>query len=111
MLKNFYQNGDKLYIYGDSIILFRLSNINNGVNEIRQYDVIQIYPNPTHDLLYIKGFKGICSIYNVVGKEVFTGYIQEQINVQINVQNLNTGLYVIKLNNNGNEITRKIIIY
>ena len=57
---------------------------------------MNIYPNPTQNTLNIEGIdNGKYSIYNVQGKLVLYGELEESINVSI----LSEGLYTIKIEN------------
>ena len=71
-----------------------LTNIKYEIsNEIR------IFPNPTKNMLYIKGFKVETdySIYNLFGKKIMKGKITKE--ESIDVSNLLTGIYFIKIKN------------
>lgn len=76
-------------------------------------DKVQIYPNPvTSGKIYINAetntVKNI-ELYDMLGKRIlFTemgGYQKE-----LNVANLKAGVYILKLSEKNNSITRKIII-
>jgi hypothetical protein len=63
-------------------------------------NLISIYPNPTDDLLYftnVQNKSGI-EIYNLFGTSVLKNYVQKG-NSTIDVSNLLTGTYIIKINN------------
>jgi hypothetical protein len=71
---------------------------------------IKIYPNPVSDILYIQNENvDISSIelYDVHGKQLLS--ITDKVN-QINVENLNTGIYFLKIMFDRGETTKKIII-
>lgn len=74
---------------------------------------VQIYPNPvTGGKIYINAenssFKTI-ELYDMLGKRIL---VTEMNNYQkeINVSNLKAGVYILKLSEKNNSITRKIII-
>lgn len=76
-------------------------------------DKVQIYPNPvTSGKIYINAetnsVKGI-ELYDMLGKRILTtemnGYQKE-----LNVANLKAGVYILKLSEKNNSITRKIVI-
>ncbi|MFD1616285.1 DUF4955 domain-containing protein [Gelatiniphilus marinus] len=74
---------------------------------------IRIYPNPVSNTLNIrvadKAFKiGSVSLFNVIGKAVYSGKNTETINVS----NIAKGIYFLRLKeaNKGNVITKKIVI-
>ncbi len=67
-----------------------LENISNSA--------LNFYPNPTKDFLIISGLKSRQSfkIYNLLGKLVKSGQIAN--GERINVSNLSSGMYLLKLN-------------
>jgi hypothetical protein len=63
---------------------------------------IKLYPNPATSVLHIQSENLTASeyaIYNVVGKLVTQNTITNPNDVQINVQNLERGLYFVKIDN------------
>ena len=66
-----------------------------------------IYPNPTSNILHIKiqsGFKS-AEIYNIQGKKIMEG-----IHKSIDVSNLSSGIYLIKIENeSGSQSTKRFI--
>lgn len=90
---------------------------NNGVaDQVKTentLDKVQIYPNPvTSGKIYINAetnsVKAI-ELYDMLGKRILTtemnGYQKE-----LNVSNLKAGVYILKLSERNNSITRKIVI-
>jgi surface protein len=77
-----------------------------GVDDQKQLD-ISIYPNPTNDKLFIQGLSSSSkvSIYNVLGKLV----LSQTISKEIDVNNLQSGIYIIKIADEQKEIVRKFI--
>ncbi len=72
---------------------------------------LRIFPNPaTGDILYITSdlqrTKTI-KIYTVLGKQVVFKVL---IGKELNISNLNPGVYVIKITEEGRQATRKLII-
>ena len=84
---------------------FPLSTENLLINK----DFISIYPNPIKDDLFIKSDKEIqkVEIYNLLGKLVIKKE-KERFN-QINLSQLQTGVYLIRFYSEGNIISKKII--
>lgn len=78
-------------------------------------DLIKVYPNPTRGLLNIdiNGYAGELNVivYDLNGRQVykqsFSNYIAQQ---SINLQGLETGMYILKLDWDGISHTRKIIL-
>lgn len=77
-----------------------------SINDQNQLN-ISIYPNPTNDKLFIQGLSSSSrvSIYNVLGKLV----LSQTISKEIDVNNLQSGIYIIKITEEQKEIVRKFI--
>jgi hypothetical protein len=82
--------------------------LSTETSEISRFDV---YPNPTNT-----GFVTIKSnqmgavqaqVFDLLGKEVINTAVN---NERLNVSNLNAGVYVVKLTQNKNTSTKKLII-
>lgn len=79
-------------------------------NEIEGFGV---YPNPvTSDIFTLKTASTTTknvSIFNILGKQVLVDKISGN-NAQINVAALNTGIYILKVEENGKIATKKLVI-
>lgn len=75
-----------------------------------QIDGLKLYPNPAKNNLYIEttlnGDINV-SIINMLGKEVVNTKV---INNTINVSNLTSGIYIVKITEEGKTSTKKLII-
>ena len=89
------------------------SGVADQVKTENTLDKVQIYPNPvTSGRIYINAetnsVKAI-ELYDMLGKRILTtemnGYQKE-----LNVSNLKAGVYILKLAEKNNSITRKIVI-
>lgn len=89
------------------------SGVADQVKTENTLDKVQIYPNPvTSGRIYINAetnsVKAI-ELYDMLGKRILTtemnGYQKE-----LNVSNLKAGVYILKLSEKNNSITRKIVI-
>ncbi|QDO95493.1 T9SS type A sorting domain-containing protein [Formosa sediminum] len=93
--------GRELYTYtNDKLLSTNTFELNNSIS---------IYPNPSTSFLNVKTtLDGEInySIYNLLGKQVQTGTINNNV---IN-HNLTSGLYLLKLDNGTQSITKKIIV-
>jgi hypothetical protein len=65
-------------------------------NELRKFSV---YPNPTSDILNIKSINEIdnISVFNLLGQEVAKFETNEIIDSSINISDLESGLYLVKI--------------
>ena len=89
------------------------SGIAEQVKTENTLDKVQIYPNPvTSGRIYINvetnTTKSI-ELYDMLGKRILStemnGYQKE-----LNVSNLKAGVYILKLSEKNNNVTRKIVI-
>ncbi len=82
-----------------------LSNENFDKNE----NSFSLWPNPTHNILNINasnnGFSNT-KIYDLQGKLI---YMKEMETLSIDVSNFNSGLYILKLQTENGEISKKFI--
>ncbi|MDC9723449.1 MAG: lamin tail domain-containing protein [Urechidicola sp.] len=83
--------------------------LSNNSNEIENFTV---YPNPVVDGRLTINTMGNAAkaiqIFNVLGKQVFATEIQE--NGAINVESLNTGVYILKVVEEGKTSTSRLLI-
>ncbi|MFN7118546.1 MAG: T9SS type A sorting domain-containing protein [Saprospiraceae bacterium] len=73
------------------------------------FDETILYPNPTNDIIYVKGLMEndwSYTIYGVEGKIYTTNKITDGM---IKVEDLKPGVYVIQFSNGKYIITKKII--
>jgi len=81
----------------------------NVALNINAYDLktFKIYPNPVKDKLFIQGLLNPTkiSVYNVLGKLLLSNTISSEIDVN----NLQSGIYIIKIVDKQKEIVRKFI--
>ena len=102
-------------LYGISIDNFPCDA--NSMNEVGRKSLIEsdikIYPNPAHESFLIElPFDDLSfhvSVYDIEGREVISQLIEQRIN-QILTGDLNQGLFIVKLTNDRNTITRKLLI-
>ena len=75
---------------------------------------LKIYPNPTKDKVYIKGFihqDSLIEVYNLVGQKVITQKAKSGLTQTIEVQFLPKGTYIIKaIDINGKVFQEKLLI-
>ena len=79
-------------------------------NSFSQINGLKMYPNPAKNNLYIETALNSdinVSIVNMLGKEVVNTKV---INNTVNVSNLASGIYVVKISEEGKTSTKKLII-
>jgi hypothetical protein len=75
-----------------------------------QIEGLKMYPNPTKNNLFIETTLNSdinVSIVNMLGKEVVNTKV---INNTVNVSNLTSGIYIVKITEEGKTSTKKLII-
>lgn len=82
-----------------------------SVRDIDQKSVLNIYPNPADNMLYIKSDKEIGQYFinDMLGNQISNGEISH-INGEINISNLSKGVYFVKFINYTNDISFKQIV-
>ena len=71
---------------------------------------VNLYPNPVKNNLTIELKSNVdtnIEIYNILGKRVFTNLINKTSN--LNLQDLKTGIYIVKITQNNSTITKKLV--
>ncbi len=84
----------------------------NGVLGIGQpqFDNISIYPNPAHDVLNILNAETAnLEVFDMLGRRVISKQ-NIDMNEQLNVSNLTTGTYFVKISKEGNVTTKKFVV-
>jgi hypothetical protein len=85
-----------------------------GTNENSLDNNFIIYPNPSNGNINIKSLIDFgdakVSIYDMNGREVFTNEVSLQNTVNINAENLTTGLYILQINGVDYSHSAKLII-
>lgn len=79
-------------------------------NESFSLNQIKIFPNPTTDFISVSGLTDEFEydVFNIQGKVLNNGKI-DSINNQIDLSSLSNGIYIVRINNGDNFITKKII--
>lgn len=101
--------GISQYSYGERKLLPRIAS------DVAEYLSVQeniinanIFPNPANNNVTISGVNGTVSIYAINGEVVYNGTITNTLN--INTQNLTTGLYVVEVIENNAKANYKLIV-
>ena len=74
------------------------------------WDGLRIYPNPTSlDYIFVRHTEDVSvQIFNVLGKKISVNQVSTS-NPRLDISNLSSGIYLLKISNQENSITRKII--
>lgn len=95
---------------GCSIVAYNwfLTLSNNSFISNSDNNKLQIYPNPTKNIIHIKNNYEIekITIFDCLGKEILT---QTKNNNEVNVENLSKGIYLIEINSENEKVYKKFI--
>lgn len=71
---------------------------------------LQVYPNPTNDIIYLDAGKpiGTVALYNMLGQEVLRTDVENN-STELNISHLPTGTYILKNNNEEYSQSYKVI--
>lgn len=84
-----------------------------SANKSSKIETFVIYPNPSKNkIINIKNTTGsLITIYNMLGQNVFSTKINDSFNVQtLNLSDLQSGLYFVKISNGNNVSVKKLIL-
>jgi len=78
---------------------YERSTNNLSANNFQALPALNLYPNPSTDVVSISGLNGTAKfkLYNILGKVVKTGTITN--NKELDIRNLSNGAYFFKLDN------------
>ena len=85
-----------------------IGDYSKGFMEMKSQEDINVYPNPTNGIIKIKTDKEILyfKIFNLFGQLMFEAGFQNEIDIS----ELNSGLYILKLYDNTNLMIKTIKI-
>jgi hypothetical protein len=91
---------------GSNIVTVVITSVFNNKEEL-----IKIYPNPATDVLNIQSSTQLqmVTILNTAGQMVFQGYL-DRGTTSIDISQYNSGVYFVRIENEGEFITKKIVI-
>ncbi len=98
-------------------VLWTIDSYESNVIDVSEEDIkIEIFPNPTNDLLNINlsgelGDETLITVFNIAGIELLNKTVKKGFApMELNLQNLSTGVYILKFQlSSGHVIRRKII--
>ncbi|MDP4238249.1 MAG: discoidin domain-containing protein [Bacteroidota bacterium] len=85
----------------DNFTITTISMVNN-IEKLSAQGVLSFYPNPTTGLVKIVGIPeaGNLEIYNVAGQIVKSEVVKNTVNYQLDLSQLDPGMYLVKFNTN-----------
>jgi PKD repeat protein len=89
--------------------------LKTGVEEFNSKVLVKVFPNPASQYLNIDLYEaneGSCEVMviNSIGINVYTAMLDLETSTRIDVSGWAEGCYIIRISNNQNTVTRKIII-
>lgn len=71
---------------------------------------LKVYPNPANDYLIVEGeIMTSVEVYNAIGQRLLTKAVNGN-STRINLSEFNNGIYFLRVNNNGEVVTRKFSV-
>ena len=103
-------------VYELATITVTVSNCSVNINELPLDSRLQIYPNPSSDVLNLRlsdyynlSYPIKLELINSLGQEVYSENLRTQVSA-INLENLDSGIYTIKIIQNNTILVQKFII-
>jgi hypothetical protein len=86
-------------LYEVKKILFKNSSSTTNLNNLDNAHQIEVYPNPTADILFVNGLKAdeVVRVYNFEGKLIAMSESNSEGLVMLSVSNLPTGTYLLQV--------------
>ena len=85
-----------------------------GVNENEEFSNVNLFPNPTSDILNIQFEKvqesNVIQLIDLSGKLIYSETINNKEFVTINTQSIVAGVYIVRMRNQSGERNMKLII-
>ncbi|WP_299112329.1 T9SS type A sorting domain-containing protein [uncultured Winogradskyella sp.] len=84
-----------------------------SVNEFKELNHLNLYPNPSSSVLNIQTqgsiSNGTLEVFNILGKRTLSQFIIFNEVAQIDVSNWNSGVYLIKISSENGEETKRFV--
>ena len=107
-IRCFWQDGELVYQNGDQDCDEIYEQHHLGVDEIDSENNFAVYPNPSHDVLYVlsDNINSEYRVTNLMGQTLMIGEITSE-NQMIDVSSLTKGIYFITINNESQKFVIK----
>ena len=95
------------------LFFFTLQKITSSSEDVAQNNTINIYPNPTSDIIYVSStnFDGASIFISDIAGRKLIAQTTISTNTSIDISGLQPGIYHLSLNyKNGNIQTQKLIV-
>lgn len=85
-----------------------------GIHDINSNNGLSIYPNPSKGNFTLSSLKtiirGAVEIYNLIGEKIFEQNIINESKMVINLQNVQSGIYIVKVVDGMKQSIQKLIV-
>lgn len=88
--------------------LFSITKTMTAVESVAQ-ESLKVYPNPANDYLTVEGEMTSVEVYNTIGQCLLSKTVNGN-STRINLSEFNNGIYLLRVNNNGEVVTRKFSV-
>lgn len=88
--------------------LFTIKNNMTEVESVSQ-ESLKVYPNPADEYLTVEGEMTSVEVYNTIGQCLFNKTVNGN-STRINLSEFSNGIYLLRVNNNGEVTTRKFSV-
>ena len=91
---------------------FGINNNQTGVEELRHQDV-KVYPNPSNGLVQLSGElikDAQIKVISIEGVEVYSISNQRESNLELDLNHLSSGLYLLLVQTQGQQFQKRIVI-
>jgi hypothetical protein len=108
MISGFPFNGNKI-----GTLTVVLQGILLNTNENEPIEAVKLHPNPVEGFLHIDNALNVnsISIFNLLGYEIKTFRNSHSTRIQLDLSNLKSGIYLVKLSDNlDNSVIKKIVL-
>jgi lysyl endopeptidase len=86
----------------------------NNINELVEANKMQVYPNPSSDLMTVYSVEGAeiqsISLHDITGKKIFTHNEINSTSVQFSVENFSKGSYILEISSDKGLIRKSVIV-
>lgn len=99
--------------FGGFIYYDDFSVIDNSVNSVGKNEIsdLKMFPNPLNgnvlNITSATGAEKAVAVFDVLGKQVFSGATTNNV---VTLNNLTTGIYIVKMTEEGKTATRKLVV-
>ena len=96
------------------VIAINTNLISSVKEDVEQKNSLEVFPNPAHDKIFIhlkqNELLNEVSVYDVTGREIISEKNNFSSLISIDVSNLNTGIYLLRVKSNKATFVTKVVV-